>query len=113
MDNCLEKKIYDRQINKQGLSDRIVDECNPDANLTIKDVANLCWDDVDLTDSKKNFDDFIDKYDDVVMNKVIKECGAVLSKVGIFHCLRKYRRLISDESKKNYHFFALKWCFGA
>ncbi|KAL3268191.1 hypothetical protein HHI36_007317 [Cryptolaemus montrouzieri] len=34
VDNCLEKKIYDRQINKQGMSDRVVDECNPDAHLT-------------------------------------------------------------------------------
>lgn len=38
MDNCLEKKIYDRQINKQGMSDRVVDECNPDAHLSIKEV---------------------------------------------------------------------------
>ncbi|KAJ8932673.1 hypothetical protein NQ318_021212 [Aromia moschata] len=29
VDNCLEKKIYDRQINKQGMSDRVVnEECN-------------------------------------------------------------------------------------
>lgn len=39
MDNCLEKKIYDRQINKQGMSDRVVDECNPDAHLSIKEVS--------------------------------------------------------------------------
>lgn len=83
----MEKKIYDRQINKQGLSDRIVDECNPDAHLTIKDVANLCWDDVDLTENKRDFHEFIDKYEDVVMKKVIKECGAVLSKVGISYRL--------------------------
>lgn len=41
MDSCLEKKIYDRQINKQGMSDRIVDECNPDAHLSIKDVSTI------------------------------------------------------------------------
>jgi Superfamily II DNA/RNA helicases, SNF2 family len=38
MDCCLEKKIYDRQINKQGMADRVVDECNPDAHLSIKEV---------------------------------------------------------------------------
>lgn len=38
MDSCLEKKIYDRQINKQGMADRVVDELNPDAHLSIKEV---------------------------------------------------------------------------
>lgn len=45
MDKCLEKKIYDRQIKKQGMSDRIVDECNPEAHLSMKDITNLCHDD--------------------------------------------------------------------
>lgn len=40
----MEKKIYDRQIKKQGMSDRVVDECNPDNHLSIKDVTNLCYD---------------------------------------------------------------------
>lgn len=44
MDKCLEKKIYDRQIKKQGMSDRIVDECNPEAHLSIKEITNLCHD---------------------------------------------------------------------
>ncbi|XP_017094325.2 helicase ARIP4 isoform X2 [Drosophila bipectinata] len=44
MDKCLEKKIYDRQIKKQGMSDRIVDECNPEAHLSMKDITNLCHD---------------------------------------------------------------------
>lgn len=44
MDWCLEKKIYDRQINKQGMADRVVDECNPDAVLSMKEITNLCFD---------------------------------------------------------------------
>lgn len=44
MDCCLEKKIYDRQINKQGMADRVVDECNPDAVLSMKEITNLCFD---------------------------------------------------------------------
>ncbi|XP_064542728.1 helicase ARIP4 isoform X1 [Drosophila montana] len=44
MDRCLEKKIYDRQIKKQGMSDRIVDECNPEAHLSMRDITNLCHD---------------------------------------------------------------------
>ncbi len=81
MDSCLEKKIYDRQINKQGMSDRIVDECNPEAHLTIKDVSNLCWDNEDITENKKDMGEITDKYNDVVMQRVIKECSGFLSKV--------------------------------
>merc|ERR1711994_398170 len=40
-DGSLERKIYDRQINKQGMSNRIVDEMNPDAYLHSKDIHSL------------------------------------------------------------------------
>lgn len=80
-DHCLEKKIYDRQINKQGMSDRIVDECNPDAHLTIKDVSNLCYDNEDVSDTKKDISQCAEKYNDVVIQKVIREHGSLLSKV--------------------------------
>ena len=40
-DNCMEKKIYDRQINKQITSDRVVDEQNPQNNFTKKQVDML------------------------------------------------------------------------
>lgn len=37
----MEKNIYDRQINKQGISDRIVDELNPQNLLERKQVDML------------------------------------------------------------------------
>jgi len=40
-DNTMEKNIYDRQINKQGISDRIVDELNPQNLLERKQVDML------------------------------------------------------------------------
>uniref|UniRef100_A0A8C7EJ12 RAD54 like 2 n=1 Tax=Neovison vison TaxID=452646 RepID=A0A8C7EJ12_NEOVI len=40
-DFTLEKKIYDRQISKQGMSDRVVDDLNPMLNFTRKEVENL------------------------------------------------------------------------
>ena len=45
VDNSLEKKIYDRQIGKQGTADRVVDELNPEARLSLKDVTSLVCDD--------------------------------------------------------------------
>ncbi|ESN91697.1 hypothetical protein HELRODRAFT_165758 [Helobdella robusta] len=40
-DNTMEKNIYDRQINKQGISDRVVDELNPQNLLSKKQVDML------------------------------------------------------------------------
>lgn len=81
MDNCLEKKIYDRQINKQGMADRVVDECNPDAHLSIKEVTNLCWDNEQDTEPR-DFSAEKDKYIDVVLQKVLDRFSSRLSKVG-------------------------------
>nr|XP_023676773.1 helicase ARIP4 isoform X2 [Paramormyrops kingsleyae] len=40
-DYTLEKKIYDRQISKQGMSDRVVDDLNPVLNFTRREVESL------------------------------------------------------------------------
>uniref|UniRef100_A0A8C5I4K2 Helicase ARIP4-like n=1 Tax=Gouania willdenowi TaxID=441366 RepID=A0A8C5I4K2_GOUWI len=40
-DFTLEKKIYDRQVTKQGMSDRVVDDLNPVLNFTRKEVESL------------------------------------------------------------------------
>ncbi|XP_074861181.1 helicase ARIP4 [Carettochelys insculpta] len=40
-DYTLEKKIYDRQVSKQGMSDRVVDDLNPVLNFTRREVENL------------------------------------------------------------------------
>ena len=46
-DNTIERKIYDRQINKQGMADRVVDESNPDNYLYSKDINSLICDEKD------------------------------------------------------------------
>ncbi len=40
-DNSLERKIFNRQIGKQGTADRVVDELNPEAWLSMKDSTSL------------------------------------------------------------------------
>ncbi|XP_039295723.1 LOW QUALITY PROTEIN: uncharacterized protein LOC111049654 [Nilaparvata lugens] len=86
MDHCLEKKIYDRQINKQGMSDRVVDECNPDAHLSIKEVTNLCWDSEETEQAPMpDVATLKDKYIDVVMQRVLDRHGQTLSKEPFQH----------------------------
>lgn len=40
-DNTLEKRIYDRQINKQGMANRVVDELNHESRLTWEEITQL------------------------------------------------------------------------
>lgn len=84
MDNCLEKKIYDRQVNKQGMSDRVVDECNPDAHLSLKEVTNLCYDDEKETEIC-DFSDSKDKYTDNVTQKIIENFSKRMTKEPFQH----------------------------
>ncbi|CAH2007818.1 unnamed protein product [Acanthoscelides obtectus] len=109
VDNCLEKKIYDRQINKQGMSDRVVDECNPDAHLTMKDVSTLCWDDKKDDGEPKDWSNVRDNYIDVVLQKVLEKHGLALNKEPFQHesllVDRKEKQLSSQEkrlAKKGY-----------
>ncbi|XP_013101889.2 helicase ARIP4 [Stomoxys calcitrans] len=89
MDKCLEKKIYDRQIKKQGMSDRVVDECNPDAHLSIKDVTNLCYDydddDENKTTNSGDFSKPLESYTDTIMKIILTEYKTHLTKQPFFH----------------------------
>lgn len=109
VDNCMEKKIYDRQINKQGMSDRVVDECNPDAHLTLKDVSTLCWDNVQDEGEEKDWSHVKDNYIDVVLQKVLDCHGRTLNKEPFQHesllVDRKEKQLSRQEkrlAKKGY-----------
>ncbi|KAF5306967.1 hypothetical protein FQR65_LT07189 [Abscondita terminalis] len=108
MDHCLEKKIYDRQINKQGMSDRVVDECNPDAHLTMKDVSTLCFDDSEEGEVK-DWSHVKDRYIDIVLQKVLTLYGDRLNKPPFQHesllVDRKDKQLSQQEkrlAKKSY-----------
>lgn len=84
MDNCLEKKIYDRQINKQGMADRVVDECNPDAHLSMREVTSLCYNDGDDPEVR-DFSSEIDKYEDKVTHKILELHSKTLTKEPFSH----------------------------
>uniref|UniRef100_A0A183AI25 ARIP4 Helicase n=1 Tax=Echinostoma caproni TaxID=27848 RepID=A0A183AI25_9TREM len=54
-DNTMEKKIYDRQVTKQGMSDRVVDELNPSQQFTRSQVELLMsFEDKDLESISDN-----------------------------------------------------------
>ncbi|CAH2107450.1 unnamed protein product [Euphydryas editha] len=103
MDCCLEKKIYDRQINKQGMADRVVDECNPDAVLSMKEITNLCFDNDEKESEIKDLSEYKDKYIDKLMQGIITLHGNLLSKEPFQHesllVDRKEKKLSSAEKR--------------
>jgi len=83
-DNSLEKKIYDRQVNKQGMADRIVDELNPDAHLSSKEVHSLiCDEEEDPVES--DMQEEISEFDDPVMKKIVSRFATKLTKAPFAH----------------------------
>lgn len=91
-----------------GMSDRVVDECNPDAHLTMKDVSTLCWDDGEEVD-EKDWSTYKDNYIDVVLQKVLVQYGTRLNKEPFQHesllVDRKEKQLSQQEkrlAKKGY-----------
>lgn len=84
MDACLEKKIYDRQVSKQGMSDRVVDECNPEAHLSMKEVTSFCFDDDDVTEVRE-FTENKEEYKDLVVQKLLDDHSKQLTKKPFQH----------------------------
>ncbi|XP_038069780.1 helicase ARIP4-like [Patiria miniata] len=109
-DNTLEKKIYDRQISKKGMSDRVVDELNPEMNLTKKEVESLLEFDADADDTPyEDFSNVAVKYTDAMLVNICNEYSNFLSKAPFstesLIWDRKDRRLTRAEkrmAKKSY-----------
>jgi len=83
-DNSLEKKIYDRQVNKQGMADRVVDEMNPDAHLSSKDVHSLICDEED-DPPVKDYSEQEEEYTDPVLKYIVKNMSHTLTKQPFTH----------------------------
>ncbi|XP_033221462.1 uncharacterized protein LOC117175816 isoform X1 [Belonocnema kinseyi] len=83
-DNCLERKIYDRQISKQGMADRVVDQCNPDAHLSLKEATTLSWD-WEEDSQVQDFSQAKGSYSDEVMHKVLQNHSSLLTKQPFHH----------------------------
>merc|ERR1719492_728659 len=102
-DNSLEKKIYDRQVNKQGMADRIVDELNPDAHLSSKEVHSLLCDEEDDPPAFNLGEDHLDLFNDPVMQALLKRHYKRLTKAPFVHesllVDRKDSRLSKAEKK--------------
>jgi len=90
--NTMEKRIYYRQISKQGVSDRVVDEMNPVENFSKDELTKLLttsWDE----EPHINFEGSIDLINDPVLKHLCMTCGAWIVNLPFQH-----ESLLSDQA---------------
>ena len=104
----MERRIYDRQVNKQGMADRVVDEQNPDNHLHTKDLNGVIVDDESdplytlepETVSREVRESYAD---DPVLQKVVEKCHRLFTKLPFAHesllVDRKEKRLTRAEKR--------------
>lgn len=86
-DNSLEKKIYDRQISKQEMSHRVVDELNPETNFTWKEINSLIsnLDEINEPPVKIFVEEEISEYQDDVIRYLCKSFSHCMTKEPFEH----------------------------
>ncbi|KAK3101412.1 hypothetical protein FSP39_003363 [Pinctada imbricata] len=83
-DNTMEKKIYDRQVTKQGMSNRVVDEMQVQSHFSRRQVDNLLqFEDQDF--DEVDFSGAEEEYIDPVMINVLQKEGKWLTKKPFEH----------------------------
>ncbi|KAG5445520.1 Helicase ARIP4 [Clonorchis sinensis] len=87
-DNTMEKKIYDRQVTKQGMSDRVVDELNPSQQFTRSQVELLMsFEDKDMQgisqEDLQNCSDLVEP--DPVLSSVLQKHRSWITKTPFTH----------------------------
>ncbi|CAF0776750.1 unnamed protein product [Didymodactylos carnosus] len=103
-DYTMEKRIYDRQIAKQGMSDRVVDELQPQSQFTKNEVENLVMFAAEEESSVNDISD-IEKVsnDDVLLNMCQKHIQSI-TKVPFTHesllCDKKDNQLTSADKRR-------------
>ncbi|XP_059099678.1 helicase ARIP4-like isoform X2 [Tigriopus californicus] len=110
-DNSIEKKIYDRQVNKQGMADRVVDEQNPDNHLSSKDINSLiCENEQDPP--IQDHSNVMHQYNDDVLKNVIRDHGYLMTKEPFTHesllVDRKEKKLTRAEKRLAERSYALE-----
>jgi RAD54-like protein 2 len=104
-DFTMEKRIYDRQIAKQGMSDRVVDELQPQNQFTRNEVENLIH---FATEEEPPAQDLLTKIDettdDAILITTCKQYSQSITKIPFTHesllSDRKEYQLTSAEKRR-------------
>ncbi|PAV77817.1 hypothetical protein WR25_01372 [Diploscapter pachys] len=102
LDNCMERAIFNRQISKHGLQQRVVDEAQVDTNITQKELeALLIYDDqLDQDDSRHDVENW--DVEDGVLQAAVVKCNHMLTGMPFLHesLMMEREEGLSEEEKK-------------
>ncbi|CAB3405703.1 unnamed protein product [Caenorhabditis bovis] len=102
MDNSMEKAIFNRQISKHGLQQRVVDEAQVDANITQKELENLLVYNESFDVSPPKLDPESWEFDDEVLKTISRSYGGMFSEKPFLHesLIMESERVLSEEEKR-------------
>ncbi|PIO66302.1 protein, SNF2 family, partial [Teladorsagia circumcincta] len=102
LNNCMEKAIFNRQISKHGLQQRVVDEAQVDANITQKELETLLMYDESLDVIHKKWDTSQWDFGDEVLESVVKNRSEMLAEEPFLHesLMLEREEGLSEEEKK-------------
>ncbi|KAL6738367.1 hypothetical protein Aduo_011922 [Ancylostoma duodenale] len=102
LNNCMEKAIFNRQISKHGLQQRVVDDAQVDANITQKELETLLMYDEALDVIHDKWDTSNWKLGDEVLESVVKNRSEMLAEEPFLHesLMLEREEGLSEEEKK-------------
>nr|CDJ84646.1 SNF2-related and DNA RNA helicase domain containing protein [Haemonchus contortus] len=102
LNNCMEKAIFNRQISKHGLQQRVVDEAQVDANITQKELETLLMYDESLDVIHEKWDTTRWDFGDEVLESVVKNRSEMLAEEPFLHesLMLEREEGLSEEEKK-------------
>ncbi|KAK6750928.1 hypothetical protein RB195_002721 [Necator americanus] len=102
LNNCMEKAIFNRQISKHGLQQRVVDDAQVDANITQKELETLLMYDEALDVIHDKWDTSSWDLGDEVLESVVKSRSEMLAEEPFLHesLMLEREEGLSEEEKK-------------
>ncbi|CAO4378493.1 unnamed protein product [Caenorhabditis nigoni] len=102
MDNSMERSIFNRQISKHGLQQRVVDDAQVDANISQKELETLLMYDEsqDIKNDKWDTDDW--DFGDTVLDSITKRMSQMFSQKPFLHetLIMESEQSLSEQEKR-------------
>ncbi|EFO87302.1 CRE-RAD-26 protein [Caenorhabditis remanei] len=102
MDNSMERSIFNRQISKHGLQQRVVDDAQVDANISQKELETLLMYDEaqDVKNDTWNTDDW--DFGDHVLESITKKMSHLFSQKPFLHetLIMESEQSLSEQEKR-------------